>query len=232
MHSRGKLIVLDGIDGAGKATQTARLIERVKRAGHQVATFDFPQYDGFFGQLIARYLRGEFGPAATLPPEFVAVLYAADRWTSRTPLDAALANGQVVILNRYVPSNIAYQSARVPAQRRASLRRWLVALDYDVFGLPREDVTLYLALSVTHAQQLIRSKAQRPHLKGRRRDAYERDSAYLSAVATQYERYCWTEPSAHLIRCEARGQLLPIPVIHEKIWAVVEPLISGRSHHG
>lgn len=232
MHRRGLLIVLDGIDGAGKATQTARLVERLEQAGRQVATFDFPQYRGFFGQIIARYLRGEFGRAATIPPEFVAVLYAADRWTSREPLVRALEQGKIVVLNRYVPSNIAFQSARAPIRSRVKLRRWLATLDYDVFGLPHEELTLYLALSVDHAQQLIRSKEPRSHLRGLRRDEHERNRTYLNAVAAEYERYCRTEPSAHLIRCEERGQLLTIPAIHEKIWAVVTPLITGLSPNG
>ncbi len=228
VKQRGKLIVIDGIDGAGKATQTQRLVARLIQEHVPVITFDFPQYDGFFGQLIGEYLRGEFGDPGTVSPKLIAMLYAADRWSAREKLDQALSSGAIVVTNRYVPSNINYQAAKVPPRQRKALKTWLKQLDYEAFAAPKEDATIFLHLSVSTSIRLVRGKSARTYLKGRKRDVHERNHSYMKLVATEYERYCKTEPTAHLIRCEQRGQLLTIDEIHEKIWTVLQPLLSER----
>ncbi len=226
MKRHGKLIVIDGIDGAGKATQSALLIDRFKREGYATATFDFPQYEQFFGHLIAEYLRGEFGDPANLPPKLIAVLYAADRWSALERLQTALEAGKIVITNRYVSSNINYQAARVAPRQRSALRSWTSQLDYGAFGLPRADLTLFLHVSVKTSRRLVKTKRTRAYLKGKRQDVHERDHRYMETVAQEYVRYCRTEPTAQLIRCERKGQLLPIEAIHERIWAIVQPLLE------
>lgn len=222
---RGKLIVIDGIDGAGKATQSAKLVERLHVEGYATATFDFPQYDQFFGQVVARYLRDEFGPVQQISPYLSNFLYAADRWSQREAITTALKAGTIVIMNRYVPSNIVYGSARLPVRHRAAFRAWTKELEYHQLQIPTEDLTIFLSLSVQTAQRLLRAKQDRSYLKGRRRDANERDRSYLTTVAKEYERYCRNEPSAQLIRCEHAATLLTIDQIHERIWGVVESLI-------
>lgn len=225
MIQRGKLIVIDGIDGAGKATQSARLIERLHAEGYHTATFDFPQYDQFFGRVVGRYLRNEFGPVQAISPYLSNFMYAADRWSRREAIEAALSTGKVVIMNRYVPSNLAFGAARLPPRQRAEFQAWTKQLEYEQFQIPREDLTIFLALSVATSQRLIRTKQARSYLNGRRRDANERDRTFMATVAREYERYCRTEPTARLVRCERAGQLLPIDQIHERIWTIVEPLV-------
>ena len=223
---RGKLIVIDGIDGAGKATQSAKLIERLATEGYATATFDFPQYDQFFGKVVGRYLRNEFGPVQQISPYLSNYLYAADRWSQREAIETALAAGQIVIMNRYVPSNLAFGAARLPVRQRAAFRTWTKELEYEQFGIPREDLTLFLSISVKLSQQLLRSKNDRSYLKGRKRDANERDQTFMETVAHEYEQFCQREPTAQLIHCEQQDQLLTIDQIHERIWGAVESLIK------
>lgn len=225
MSTRGKLIVIDGIDGAGKATQSAKLVDRLRAEGYATTTFDFPQYDQFFGQVVGRYLREEFGPVRGISPYLSNFIYAADRWSQRAAIEAALAAGTVVIMNRYVPSNLAFGGARLPARQRAAFRTWTKQLEYEQFRIPREDLTIFLALSVATSQRLIRTKQARSYLRGRRRDANERDRTFMATVAREYERYCRAESTARLVRCERAGQLLPIDEIHERIWTIVHPLV-------
>lgn len=222
----GKLIVLDGIDGAGKATQTALLLKRLDREGHRPVAFDFPDYDSFFGQAVAAYLRTELGEPRHTSPYLIAPLYAGDRWQHRDALWAAVQAGAVVVANRYVPSNINFCAARLPARQRPALRGWIRTLEHEVFGIPREDATLYLSMPVRLSQQLIGTKQDRPYLHGKQRDAHEADTAYLVAVAREYEHFCRSEPTAHAISCSRAGQLLTIQAIHEKIWAKVHTLLE------
>lgn len=112
MH--GKLIVIDGIDGAGKATQTKLLIERLRETGYKTATLDFPQYyNNFFGHLIGRFQNNEFGDAPTASPYLASVLYAADRWETKEKIEKWLEEGRIVILDRYASSNQIHQGGKI-----------------------------------------------------------------------------------------------------------------------
>lgn len=111
---QGKLIVIDGIDGAGKATQTKLLLERLEKRGYKTATMDFPQYyDNFFGKLIGRFQNGEFGDAPTMSPYLASVLYAADRWESKIKIENWLDEGRIVVLDRYVSANQIHQGGKI-----------------------------------------------------------------------------------------------------------------------
>src|SRR5690348_6610097 len=116
--ARGKLIVIEGIDGAGKGTQADLLARAFQQRGVRFVKFSFPRYESSFGRLIARFLNGEFGPLAAVDAHFSALLYAGDRFEARLDLEAALNCGQVVVTDRYIASNLAHQAAHVPAEKR------------------------------------------------------------------------------------------------------------------
>src|SRR5579863_6909341 len=132
MSLRGKLIVLEGIDGSGKRTQ----IEMLARAldSHEIgsARISFPRYERFFGKMVARFLNGEFGPLSAVDPHFSALLYAGDRLESKPVMESALAAGKVLLADRYVASNLAHQGARVAAEKRGNFVAWLKQLEYKV----------------------------------------------------------------------------------------------------
>ncbi len=142
--ARGKLIVIEGIDGAGKGTQTDLLARAFQQRGVPFVKFGFPRYESSFGRLIARFLNGEFGPLPAVNAHFSALLYAGDRFEAKPDLEAALDSGRTVVTDRYIASNLAHQAARVPAERRAEFTSWLRQLEYGTYGLPIEDLVIYL----------------------------------------------------------------------------------------
>src|ERR1700737_4216324 len=122
MPSRGKFIVLEGIDGSGKSTQLEMLARAFEQRSMALSRISFPNYEGFFGKLVARFLNGEFGPLGAVDPHFSALLYAGDRLESKASLAGALAAGKTVLADRYIGSNLAHQGARVaPGERNEFL---------------------------------------------------------------------------------------------------------------
>src|SRR6202451_4812938 len=128
MPARGKFIVLEGIDGSGKRTQLDMLPRPFASRNVPFAQISFPRYDGFFGNLAARYRNGEFGSLEAVDAHFSALLYAGDRFEAKPAIESDLASGQTVVADRYIASNLAHQSARVPREKRAEFLQWLKQL--------------------------------------------------------------------------------------------------------
>src|SRR5947209_17712563 len=124
MRALGRVIAIEGIDGSGKRTQLDLLHNVIRASGVRVYSTGFPQYDSWFGKMVGQFLNGDFGALESVDPHFTALLYAGDRFEAKPKLEAALNNGQIVLADRYVVSNLAHQTARVPpAQRSAFLDR-------------------------------------------------------------------------------------------------------------
>ena len=104
---RGSLIAMEGIDGSGKGTQVELLEKALAARGHSVFRIAFPQYDSWFGRMVAQFLNGEFGPLETVDPHFTAMLYAGDRFEAKPQIEAALARGFVVLADRYIYTLLA-----------------------------------------------------------------------------------------------------------------------------
>ena len=118
MTASGKLIVIEGVDGSGKRTQTELLSRALTARGIACLTVSFPHYDSFFGRMIGRFLNGEFGDLDAVDPHFAALLYAGDRLEAKPQLESALAAGKTILADRYVASNLAHQGARVAPDKR------------------------------------------------------------------------------------------------------------------
>ena len=130
------LIAIEGIDGSGKGTQASRLVERLDTDGISCSLLSFPRYsETLFGESIGKFLNGDFGPLEAVAPQLAATLYAGDRFESRGMLLEALATQQVVVCDRYVPSNLAHQGSRVEDERQSELIEWIETIEYDVFQL-------------------------------------------------------------------------------------------------
>ena len=111
---RGRLIVIDGTDGSGKATQVALLAKRLKKEGYTVKLVDFPEYyKNFFGGFIAHCLQEQYYNWTSIHPKIASIAYAADRWESKDQIEAWLAKGYVVLANRYVSANQIHQGGKI-----------------------------------------------------------------------------------------------------------------------
>jgi dTMP kinase len=183
------LIVLEGVDGAGKATQLALVSERLREEGLAIERVSFPRYqEGVFAASVARFLNGGFGDPGTLPPHFPALLFACDRLEHRRELLDALDRSDLVLADRYVASNAAYQGARLDAPERDAFLEWLLDVEYGVFELPRPALQVHLRVDVATARGLVAGKPERGYTT-RKHDVLEDDDALQRAVARLYEEF-------------------------------------------
>lgn len=186
MSYPGKLIAIEGIDGSGKQTQVKLLARELESRGHMVLATGFPQYDSWFGKMVGQFLNGDFGPLDSLDPHFTALLYAGDRFERKQPIVAALERGEIVLADRYVCSNLAHQTARSAPEKRAAFRSWIEHLEYDIYGLPKEDLVLYLRVPPREAQNLVAKKSARSYTDAAH-DILESNIRHLQDAADMYD---------------------------------------------
>jgi len=195
MTTRGKLIAVEGIDGSGKRTQVELLTSALRERGHSVFATGFPQYDSWFGKMVGQFLNGELGPLESVDPHFSALLYAGDRYEAKTKLEAALNNGQIVLVDRYIGSNLAHQTARAALEKRPAFVEWIEQLEYGIYGLPHEDLVLYLRMPAAEAQKLVALKSARSYTSAQK-DLQEASLRHLEDAAQMYDllskRANWT----------------------------------------
>ena len=224
------LIVLEGLDGAGKSTQVRKLKEYLTERCGELEYIHFPRYDApVYGDLIGRFLRGEFGTNETVHPQLVALLFAEDRHGAAPAMRAALAAGKVVLLDRYVYSNIAYQCAKLPeGAERNRLRDWIFETEYGFFDLPVPDLNLFLDVPIGFVEKsLARHRAgdDRDYLAGSR-DIHEADIRFQVAVRDLYRAEAARDAQFLRMDCgDAEGRMLPPDFIFDKVRAAVDPYL-------
>ncbi|HLH22417.1 MAG TPA: thymidylate kinase [Chloroflexota bacterium] len=223
------LIAIEGIDGAGKGTQSRLLRERLVEAGLRAELLSFPRYgETFFARSIVEYLNGGFGPLETIDPHLPALLYAGDRLESRALIQQLRGTADVVLFDRYVASNLAHQAARVAPARREAFIAWLAELEYDVYGLPAADLTVYLDVPVAIASALIARKGARAYTEGA--DLHEANAAYLSECLAVYRALAGASVRSRWLTLDCTGggdQILPVAEIAEAIWQQVQSVVAG-----
>ena len=220
----GRLIVMEGSDGSGKATQTRLLVNRLRTEGFEAERISFPQYaKSFFGRMVGAYLRGEFGAASDVDPRLASLLYAADRFEARDTILGWLSAGKVVVCDRYVDSNKVHQALKVPKGReRAAFLRWVDRMEHGVFGLPRPDCTVFLHVPHGVSERLISAKGRRAYLKGQRRDVHEADPDHLRSAQQLYRQIAARRSGkVEVIACCEDGRLLSRKAINERVWQLV-----------
>ncbi len=215
------LIDIEGIDGSGKGTQAGLLCDRLNSAGVSAAVVSFPRYDAtLFGRAVGEYLNGEFGTLAAVHPFLVSLLFAGDRFESKPHLQDALRTKQVVVLDRYVPSNVAHQAAKLDGAARQNLTSRILEIEFKIFELPRPDLVLLLDLPVPIAQDLI-SRKQARNYTTRKADIQEADASYLARVRDVYQELARSEPNWQTVPCCDGPRLQTIEEIAETIWQIV-----------
>ena len=218
----GKFIAIEGPDGAGKSTQIDLLIEYFRSEGIKTKFIHFPRTnEGVFGDLIAKFLRGEFGEGKNVHPQLVALLFAEDRKEFADILQQWLEDDFVVLVDRYVLSNIAYQCAKVEdPEEKKTLRSWINMFEYEYNHIPKPDLSIYLDVpnEFTH-QSLngVRDGEEREYLKGKD-DIHEKDLSLQTAVKAEYQFLAKTDPSVTRITCYDGSKCMkPIEDIHDMI---------------
>lgn len=226
---KGKLIVIDGTDGSGKTTQINLLIGKLKSDGLKIKTIHFPDYDNFFGGFIGHCLTEQYYNFINVHPKIVSVLYAADRWESATQIKEWLDTGYTVVLDRYVSANQIHQGGKIKSTaKRAAFLTWLDTMEYNVFKIPRPDITIYLSLPVNLIERLIkeRNKKSVRAYAGNKKDVHEVDLDFQKNSRTSA---LWL--SKHLknfikVDCAPKGDLLPREEIHEQVYKEVKRVLK------
>ncbi len=225
------LIVIEGLDGSGKSTQVRKLREYLENLPQPLEYIHFPRYDApVYGELISRFLRGDFGGNDAVHPQLVALLFAEDRHGAAGELREILAEGGNVLLDRYVYSNIAYQCAKLSNPSEAEeLREWIFNTEYGEFSLPRPDLNIFLDVPTDFVEKKLsshRAGGDRDYLEGGQ-DIHEADMAFQRKVRGVYLRQCELDPHFIRVDCSADdGSMLPPDAIFEKIRSVVDGALS------
>ncbi len=178
------LLAIEGADGAGKATVSAAVVERLRAEGRRAELVSFPRYaETAGGHVLGDYLAGRLPRAVS--PQAAAVLYALDRFESRAHVADVAAANDVVVFDRYVASNMAYQGAQVPPGEAQALMAWIATLECGQFALPAPDLSVYLDTPAQVARGLILKKRRRSYTD-EAFDAYEADAALQARVRENY----------------------------------------------
>ncbi len=222
---KGKLIVIEGSDGAGKTTQLHLLKEYLQQQNIPVQTIDFPRYyDSFYGKMVAQFLRGEFGSLQEVDPHLASVLYALDRGQAKEEMNEWLARGDIVLSNRYATSNIAHQSSRMPSKKRKEFITWDLELEYKVNQIPQEDIVIYLYVPYNVSRKLMENadRKNRAYTKGKK-DITEKSVEYLKKSEKSYLSLVKQFPHWVKITCvDTKGNLKSREEIHAEIKNVLQ----------
>lgn len=217
------LIVLEGLDGAGKSTQLKMVSSYLSGMGKRVEFLHFPRYVApIYGNLISKFLRGDFGSVEQVHPQLVALLFAEDRHDAGSLIRSWLNQGHVVILDRYVYSNIAYQCAKLPSEQEASqLARWILEVEFGKYAIPVPDINLFLDVPISFVDSRLKagreSDNDRDYLNGKA-DIHEADIELQKKVRSQYLRQCELDENFIRIDCsDPDGQMLPPGEIFARI---------------
>lgn len=214
---KGKLIVIDGSDGSGKTTQTKLLVENLNKQGKKAYHHKFPQYDEFYGKLVAKFLRGELGTLNSINPYLASLPYALDRMHAKPTLNKLLKTYDYVILDRYMSSNIGHQASRFTNEtERNEFIDWLLEGEYKVNNIPKEDLVIFLHVP-TEVSISLREKTTDKHYLNGKKDIIEADLEALKRAEQTY-LYCAKKfPHWHRIECTKSNRLLTIEAIQNQI---------------
>lgn len=224
------LVVLEGLDGAGKSTQVNLLRDYLEEISDKLTYIHFPRYDGpVYGNLISKFLRGDFGSIDSVHPQLVALLFAEDRHNAVPLMKETLEKGGTVLLDRYVYSNIAYQCAKTKDEAEAEeLRKWIIDTEYGNFKLPVPDLNIFLDVPIGFVEESLaasRNGSDRNYLEGAQ-DIHEASIEFQKKVRSIYRKQASLDPHFITVDCSDKdGRMLPPDAIFSKIKAVVDKCV-------
>ena len=214
----GKLIVIEGTDGSGKATQTTRLFERLRNLRVNVLRVSFPNYESESSALIKMYLRGDFGGTAeSVNPYAAAMFYAVDRFASFTTWKDFYNDGGIVLADRYVASNMAHQACKLSRKAdREKFCNWVEDTELKKFQLPRPELTIFLDMPPEISAMLRKKRG--------REDLHESDYNYQVRSYKVYQelakKYDWK-----IVNCAANNFARSSLDIEQDVFRLVEEML-------
>ena len=224
-----KLFVIEGVDGAGKSTQLKLLRDFFSEQGHKCEYLHFPRTEApYFGELIARFLRGEFGTISEVDPYLVAMLYAGDRKDASEMIQGWLNEGKIVLLDRYTYSNIAYQCAKLkdPVSKER-LMQWILKLEFDHFAIPRPDLNIFLDVPSAFTEKKLsgtRTGDDRNYLNGSR-DIHEESLDFQKKVRDLYLMVSQTDNRLAVVNCSSPEKTMLPP---DEIFKLISGILKNR----
>ena len=219
MPSVGKLAVIEGLDGSGKATQTELLFQALLKEGRQIRKVSFPDYESDASALVRMYLSGEFGDKPESVNAYAASsFYAVDRYASwKKGWESFYKQGGAVIADRYATSNLLHQCVKLAPEERESYISWMEDFEYEKLGIPRPDLVIYLDVEPDVSQKLILERGGNID----KRDIHERDIAYLLRCR-ETALWCAEKQDWQVIPCTQDGKMRTREEIAADIWALTE----------
>ena len=216
---KGIFIVIEGSDGSGKGTQFKIIGDRLKEQGHEVATYDFPQYDQESSYFVREYLNGKYGDANELGAYVPSLFFALDRFQASQSIKKDLEAGKIVLSNRLTGANLAHQGQKIDDEtEKTKYYDWLYDLEFNILGIPKPDINIVLLVPAEIAQKLVDKKTARTYTD-KKRDIHEADLNHLERSVAAYKKLCEQFPEQFIAIEGVQGDiLLPIPEVTELIW--------------
>ena len=220
----GKLIVLEGLDGSGKATQAKLLAEHLARQGLPVKEITFPDYASDSSALVKMYLAGQFGDRPDDVNAYAASsFYAVDRYASyKTGWGQFYEQGGVVIADRYTTSNAVHQCSKLPPEQWEDYLPWLFDYEFRLLGLPAPDRVIYLQVDPAVSQKLMTG---RYHGDESKKDVHEKDTEYL-ARSRRAAEFCAAHLGWQTVHCTEDGQMRSIQEIQTRVQALAQEILG------
>lgn len=221
---RGKLIVLEGIDGSGKSTQFALLTERLEKEGLPFRKVVFPRYQESSSTLLRSYLSGEFGSKPGDVSAYAAsTFFFVDRFASyKTDWGEYYREGGTVICDRYTTSNAIHQGAKLPKDELYGFLDWLYDFEFRLMELPRPETVIYMDIDLKTCMNQMELRQQRTNTKG---DIHETNADYLKACldtgSAAAEHLGWRK-----IHCLDNGTMRSVESINEEIYSAVKKVLN------
>ncbi len=220
---KGKLFIIEGVDGSGKETQTKRLYERLKSDHTNIKKVEYPNYKNDSSALVKMYLNGDFGKNPDdVDPYVSSSFYAVDRYASyKTEWEDFYINGGIVLADRYTSSNMIHQASKIEDEKeQKKFLEWLENLEFDMYALPRPTKVIFLDMPPDYSRQLMKDRDNK--ITGEsKKDIHESNFEYLKKsydnAMNVVKTYKWS-----IINCVEDGKILSIDDIHEKIYKEVK----------
>lgn len=223
-NQNAMFFVIEGLDGSGKSTQLKLLRSFFEKENLKYQDIHFPKLDeGYFGKLVAEFLQGEFGGLDEVHPKLVALLFACDRKEHVHLLENWLEEGNVLIADRFVNSNIAFQCAKCEdPKKKKDLKNWILDFEFNFNQLPKPTCSLFLDVPFKAVEKSLsnsRKGDDRAYLDGKE-DIHESSLDFQEMVRQEYLTMVEEQEDFHLVKCyDEAGNFLSPELIHQKIKA-------------